>query len=96
MKTFENFPVNEANIRGKNGRQNPRFQEPGCNMVIYFSHADPYPVPHIVTFPSAYISKVKSGRIKLLGFNDVLGYEINGIPVYTSYYHKYVYNNRKT
>ena len=91
MTKFKNFPQNKEDIPHKRGF----YKKSGCStrygsgVTIFFEKSKPYTCVYEILNIEKYMLAVVTERYLTVGKNDVLGYEINGRPVYFDVYHKY-------
>jgi len=91
MNKFRNFPPPKDDIPHKRGafKKSGASKRYGSGIVIFFENSKPYTCVYEIINIEKYMMAVVTERYLSVGYNDVLGYEINGKPVYFDAYHKY-------
>lgn len=94
MANFKNFPQNKDDVPHKRGFYiksglSKRF---GSGITIFFENSKPYTCIYEIVHLENYMLAVITDRYLTVGYDDVLGYEINEKPVYFENYFEYIKN----
>lgn len=91
MGKFNFFPENEDNIPHKRGtfKKSGASKRFGSGVTIFFAKSKPYTCVYEIINIEKYMLAVRTERLLQIGEDDVLGYEMNGKPVFFESYYKY-------
>ena len=95
MPYFKNFPPNENDIAHQRGfhKKSGASTRYGSGVVLYFANSKPYTCVYEILYLEKYLLAVRTDRYLTVGYDDMLGYEINGEPVYLPPYYELTKND---